>query len=86
MIKKEYLACLEVHKRLKEKINGNIFITIKNNTMIVYINPGRGVHYKYAYECISLEMIGRELNYDKITKIIFENYKQFIHNKYFKEA
>ena len=86
MIRKEYLTCLEVHKRLKEKINGNIFITIKNNAMIVYINPGRGVRYKYVYECVSLEMIGRDLNYDKIARIIFENYKQFIHKKYFKEV
>lgn len=84
MKKKEYLTCMELHKKLKEKIAGNIFITIENDTLILYINSFRGVRYKYEIRCISYEVIDGELNYEKIIRIIMDDYKEFIMNKFFR--
>lgn len=45
---------------------------------------GRGIRYKYEYKGLSYEMIGRELNYDKVVRIIVHNYKEFIIDKFFR--
>lgn len=45
---------------------------------------GRGMRFEYRYKGISYEMMGRELNYDKVVRIILHDYKEFIMKKYFK--
>lgn len=86
MLRKEYLICIEVYKKLSDKVTGKVITTIQNNDMIVTIINRKGVRYCYTYKCISMEMIGGRANYDKITNIIFNNYKQFIQKVYFKEV
>lgn len=84
MKKKEYLTCMELHKKLKEEIEGNIFITIENDTLIVHITGFRGIRFNYEIRHISYELIGYELNYEKIVRIITNEYKSFIINKFFR--
>ena len=84
MLKHEYVTCMELHKRLKDKIIGHIFITIENDNLAVHINGGRGVRYDYVIRDISYEMFGYELNYDKIIKIILREYEEFILNRFFR--
>ena len=84
MRKREYETCMELHKKLKEEIAGNIFITMENDTLIVHITGFRGVRFNYEIRHISYELIGRELNYEKIVRIITNEYRSFIIDKFFR--
>lgn len=84
MLKKEYLECIEIHKKIKEEVTGNVYITIKDDTLMVYINSFKGVKYRYEYKHISYEMIYGKLNSDKIVRIIINDYRHFIMNKFFR--
>ena len=85
MLKHEYLACLELHKRIKENILGDVFVSIDDNdTLIVYITGYRRIKYKYEHKYISYEMFGGELNYDKIVRIIMRDYNDFVTKKFFR--
>ena len=38
MLKQKYLTCLNLQEKLSEKITGDIFITINDDTLVVHIN------------------------------------------------
>lgn len=85
MLRHEYLACLELHKRLKENILGDVFVSIdENDSLIIHISAYRHMKYKYEYKHISFEMFGGELNYDKVVRIILHDYNEFIMRKFFR--
>lgn len=84
MLKHEYLACLELHRRIKEEIIGDVFTTINNDTLVIRILAERGIRYSYEYKNISFEMICGQLNYDKIIGIFLREYKDYMMKRFFR--
>ena len=42
MEKYDFITCMNLHKKLKERIKGGIFISIDNGQLSININGGRG--------------------------------------------
>lgn len=84
MLKYEYLACLQIYDQIKELITGTAFITIQNDILYINIDAGKGIKFKYEYKNISYELLGNELNCDKIVRIVMNEYKEFILNRFFR--
>jgi len=66
---------MELHKILKERIKGGIFVTISNGTLAINIRGGRGVNYTKNINDIStrIENIADEIEYD---------YRKFVISKF----
>ena len=75
---------MEIYNKLKEYIEGSLFTTVINDTLVVHIYPLRGLKYKYEYKGLSYEIIGNEINTDKIVRIIVNDYKDFIMKRFFR--
>lgn len=78
MLKEEYITCMNLHKELKAKIRGRVFITIKDNTLAVYINDKKGIKFKREVKIASLTI---DIKY--MANKIVNDYKGFIINKFF---
>lgn len=81
MEKQDFFKCMEIHKRLKEKIDAGIFIGINNKTMTISITGFRGIRF-VTY----LDDISEWLDYDKIVRDILYRYEDFILGKFFKKG
>ena len=46
MEKYDFITCMNLHKKLKERIKGGIFISIDNGQLSININGGRGIRYR----------------------------------------
>lgn len=86
MSKIEYIACMNLHKKLKEKINGNIFISIaSDDTLFINLRTFRGLRYTYKFPNISYEIIGSEfINPDKIINMFLNDFKDCLLKIYFR--
>lgn len=84
--RKEYMICMEIHKKIKERITGNVFISIDNmDTLHVNIKSFRNIKFRYDYPGISYEMIDSYfINSDKIVNIILQNYKDSLMKIFFR--
>ncbi len=80
MEKYEFFKCMELHKRLKEKVKAGIFIGINNGSMTISITGFRGVRF-VTY----LNDISGWIDYDKIVDDIVLKYKDFIFKKFLTE-
>lgn len=80
MLREEYLTCLTLHKKLKERIKGRIFITIQENTLIVNINAGRGIKRHYRFKCDIKEV--DEIYVGDTAYRIERDYRKFINNRF----
>lgn len=80
--KQDYVTCLELHKRLKEKVLGHVYITIDNEELTVVITGHRRLKYIHVMKDISYEMVYKDLNYDKVVNIILNGYRDFILDKF----
>lgn len=77
MEKHEFFKCMELHKRLKEKVKAGIFIGINNKTMTISISGFRGVRFvKYIND------IPEWIDYDKLVDDIVYEYRRFILDKF----
>lgn len=86
MSKIEYIACMNLHKKLKEKINGNIFISIaSDDTLFINLRTFRGLRFIFTYPDISYEIIGQNfINPDKIINKFLNDYKEYLEKIYFR--
>lgn len=86
MSKFEYIACMDLRSRLKEKINGNIFISIReDDTLFINVRSFRGLRFSFSYPGISYEIIGQTfINPDKIINKFLNDFKNHIENIYFR--
>lgn len=74
MLKPKYL---ELHKKLKERIKGRIYIGIENNTATVNINGFKGITYRFVIndnECSNPEELANKIE---------NRYRKFLLNKFF---
>lgn len=78
MEKQDFFKCMEIHKRLKEKVKAGIFIGINGKTMSISITGFRGVRF-ITY----LDDISGWLDYDKIVEDILYKYEDFLLEKFF---
>lgn len=79
MEKYDFIICMNLHKILKNKIKGGIFISITNEQLCININAGRGIHYKSYIN--NLPNNKNELQ--RYAKSIEYDYRKFINEKYF---
>ena len=79
MEKYDFITCMNLHKKLKERIKGGIFISIDNGQLSININGGRGIRYKsYINELPR----GKE-QIPKYDDSIERDYRSIINEKYF---
>lgn len=77
MEKHEFFKCMEIHKRLKEKVKAGIFIGLNNGQMTISITGFRGVRFvKYIND------ISDWIDFDKIVDDIVYEYRKFILDKF----
>lgn len=86
MSKIEYIACMDLRNKLKDRVNGNIFISIKeNDTLLISIRSYRGLRFIFTYPNISYEIIGKYfMNPDKIINKFLNDYKNYLEKIYFR--
>lgn len=86
MSKFEYIACMNLREKLRDRINGNIFISIKeNDTLLISIRSFRGLRFIFTYPSISYEIIGQNfINPDKIINKFLNDYKKYLEKIYFR--
>lgn len=87
MLKKEYIACMELHEKLKEKVNACMFISISSDdTLFINLKTFKGLKYTYEYPNISYEIEDTKfINLDKIINMFLNDFKNYILKMYFKE-
>ena len=79
MEKYDFITCMNLHKILKNRIKGGIFISIDKGELGININAGRGVKYRsYINELPK----GKE-QIQTYADSIERDYRSFINEKYF---
>ncbi len=83
MEKYDFIKCMNLHRRLKKRIRGTVFIALEDGVLTININPDkwiRGVRYRRNINDITnrfdVEEMAQEIEYD---------YVRFIKNKFFIE-
>ena len=74
MLKREYL---ELHKKLKERIKGRIYIGVENNEAMVNIKGFKGITYRFTIndkDCRNTEDLANKIE---------NRYRKFLLNKFF---
>lgn len=86
MSKFEYIACMNLREKLRDRINGNIFISIKeNDTLLINVRSFRGLRFIFTYPNISYEIFGQSfINSDKIINKFLNDYKDYLQKIYFR--
>lgn len=86
MSKFEYIACMNLREKLRDRINGNIFISIKeNDTLLISVRSFRGLRFIFIYPNISYEIFGQSfINSDKIINKFLNDYKDYLQKIYFR--
>lgn len=79
MEKYDFITCMNLHKKLKEKIKGGIFISIVNGQLSININGGRGIRYRSYINDLPRGKEQIQTYADSIEK----DYRSFINEKYF---
>lgn len=78
MEKNEFFKCMQLHKLLKSRIKGNVYIIISNGTLSVNINAGRGIRY---YR--NINDIPYHIDFEKMVDEIIYDYKKFLNDRFF---
>ena len=79
MEKYDFIICMNLHKILKNRIKGGIFISIENGQMSININGARGIRYR----CYINELPKRKEEVQTYADSIERDYRQFINEKFF---
>lgn len=86
MSKFEYIACMNLREKIRDRINGSIFINIKeNDTLLISVRSFRGLRFIFTYPNISYEIFGQSfINSDKIINKFLNDYKDYLQRIYFR--
>ena len=79
MEKYDFIICMNLQKKLKERIKGGIFISIDNGQLSININGGRGIRYRSYIN----ELPREKEQIQKFADLIEKDYRSFINEKYF---
>ena len=78
----EYLICTEIHKKLKEKVKGTVWVKVYNNELHVTIKNG-DINYEFV-ACNFAKQVMEGVCSDFIVYAVTTEYKHYLHNYYFK--
>lgn len=78
MLKSEYEACVELRNKLKERVNGKIFVKNEDGTLTISINAGKGMIYTR-----NINDISKRINVEDMADEIEYGYRRFISEKFF---
>lgn len=80
----EYLFSTELHKRLKEKVKGKVWVKIYHDELHVNIIPDANGE---LYEFVMTDMSSRILNGLSTSYIVYDilkDYRNYVNKQYFK--
>ena len=80
----EYLFSTELHKRLKEKVKGKVWVKIYHDELHVNIIPDKNGE---LYELVMTDMAYRILNGLSTSYIVYDilkDYRNYVNKQYFK--
>ena len=77
----EYEFCVALHKKLKEKVKGKIFTTVKEDKLIVEITMGK-VEFQMGFDNFA-QRLTEGFNTDAVVVEVTKTYKTYINNLYF---
>ena len=78
MKKEDFSTCMKLHRELKTKIRGRIFVEIKDDALTVYIHDRCGVKFKRTVDAKQTK-----INNISLTNKIVNDYRGYIINKFF---
>lgn len=83
----QYLFCIELQKKLREKIVGNIYVKVNpNDDLVVDIRlEYENIDYRWKRVDISNNIL-RGYNSDDAVWEIYKSYKAYINKHFFKES
>ena len=73
-----FIISINLHKMLKNKFKGKIFITIQDGTLTVNINSGRGIFFRHT-----VNNIDTYLDLNKLVDDIEYEYRKFLNDVFF---
>lgn len=80
----EYLFAMNLHTRLKERIEGKVFVKVKENDNL-YVKIESFGDLRYEVELLNFsERVINGLTSEYITYEIVKQYKRFVLERYFK--
>lgn len=79
----EYLFSTELHRKLKEKIIGGIWVKVYHNELHVKITGHDGIEYEFVRENFNKRILNGYSS-DYVVYEIVKEYKAFILDNYFK--
>lgn len=77
----EYEFCMALHKKLKEKIKGKIFTTVKEDKLIVDITMGK-VEFQMGFDNFA-QRLSEGFTTDVVVVDVTKTYKSFLNDLYF---
>ena len=77
----EWEFCLNLHKKLKEKIKGRVHTTVKDDTLLVTIQMGK-LEFKTEFDNFGTR-ISEGCTTDMIVYDVYNSYKKYILDLYF---
>ena len=85
MLRYEFVRCIELRKRLAERIKGQIFVGKNGDNITINIFGCPTCRYQVNLDDVRNDssIFISPYNIDEITNAIYEDYKKFIHRKFF---
>ena len=77
----EWEFCVALHKKLKEKVKGKIFTTVKEDKLLVDITMGK-VEFQMGFDNFA-QRLSEGFTTDNVVVEVTKAYKAYIHNLYF---
>lgn len=79
----EYLFSTELHKKLKERVIGNVWVKVYHNELHVKITRQDGIEYEFVRDKLDKRILNGYSS-DYVAYEVVKEYKSFILNNYFK--
>ena len=77
----EWEFCLALHKKLKEKVKGKIFTTVKEDKLIVEVTMGK-VEFQMGFDNFA-QRLSEGYTTDLVVVDVTKAYRAYINNMYF---
>ena len=77
----EWEFCTALHKKLKEKIKGRIFTTVKEDKLMVEVTMGK-VEYKIVFDNFT-QRLNEGYTTDDVVRSVLSAYRNYIDGLYF---
>lgn len=77
----EYEFCVALHKKLKEKVKGKIYTTVKDDQLLVTITMGK-VEFQVGFDNFA-QRVSEGYTTDAVVVDVTKAYKNYINDLYF---